>query len=1668
MLWLSLAGGMRAEVVIAEFVAENDNGLADADGTHPDWIELWNNGVAAENMDGWYLSDDSQSPLRWPFPAFSLAPGARRIVFASGKNRRDPLGELHANFSLQNSGGYLALRKPTGLNASVWNPYPPQKADISYGSGTLKDAQDLVTANTAGKLLVPANGGLGASWTGAAFNDTAWTTATNRIGYQVGGSGAGLPQSYWTFDDTVANVMATGPEATLVGATYNTSVPGAIGEGKSLHFTRASGNYVSAALDVSETSYTCSFWFRTTMATTGMYSVVGGDLGANGHDRHIYLTGGNIGTRTWNVETITSTGKNYADNQWHHVAHVFGGSVGGQRLYVDGVQVALGAKSSSDFNWQARVNIGFSNDAVNANYHEGEIDDVAIWSEALNATSIASLVSGTPPNTLAGLAPYVGTNVQTAMQNVNASAYLRLPFSVNRISPFNNATLKVRYDDGFVAYIDGVEVARRNAPSAPTFNSTAPINRAIDDALVMETIDISASANLLTNGNHVLAIQALNDSVGSPEFLLNAELSAATLTPADGIYMDPPTPNAVNDTGFLGFVADTNFLPKRGLYTTAQTVVISCATPGATISYTLDGTDPSPSNGTQVAPANASTAPTVSLAVSTTKSIRAMAYKANSGLRETNTDVHSYIFTPQVLTQSAAPAGYPTSWPGRAADYAMDPNVVNTTLPGYSVNDALVSLPTLSMTCPVASLFSPTAPAGIYYDTSQRGIGAERKVSIEWINPDGTPGWQAQCGVRPHGNSSRGHGFTPKHPLRLTFKSAYGYPRLKEDIFHGGVTKFDQILLRACSTDSMPVVDGNVEDNEQRWNNDKATYMRDQYLRQALLDLGHPNCRGVYVHLYLNGLYWGLYNMAERPNAVFFADTFGGDETEWDVMKDFQELNDGTATAWNELAAIVNDTAISDVARCQKLLGNNPDGSRNPAYPIYLHWSSFRDYMITHIAAGAEDWPDHNYWVGRRRGALSEGFRFVVWDQEISNDSLTRLSGRGSAAPFESVGSAPTDNSFAFGPAKIYDKFRRTEPFKSQFRERVHALLFNGGPLSPMGQKARWGSIQATIDKAMVAESARWGDAAGEGAKKRETTWLNNMNYMNTPTTGYWDAIFPIDVQRFRNVSLYPSINEPTFSQNGGLVPSGFALYFASDQPAVYYTLDGTDPMGANGLPSATAQAYAGGVVTTDVIAQNSAWKYLVTATAPSAAWKAVTFNDAAWPEGNGQLGYGDGDETTVLGYGGNAAARYTTTYFRRKFTLTALPEGAKLYLLRDDGAVVYLNNKEIVRSNMHPTNAITYASLASSNVGGADESAFYYQYTLNPADFVVGNNVLAVEVHKVSVSEDDLSFDARLATSANASSAPAILTPGHGTVKVRALSTAGEWSGVNTAYFTVGAELASHQNMVVSELHYHPAAPTTTTELAASVDPDDYEFLELMNVGNSLMDCTGVVITLGVDFHFPTGFLLAPGGRCVLVRNTGAFMARYGNSVPIVGEFENATSLKNSGELARILAANQTVIQEFTYDDAAPWPVAADGFGPSMVLIAPMTRPDHNVGTNWRASISPHGNPMADDALHLTGSATADSNANGWTNLVEYALGPAPQLTHEMTPDGLTLTIPRQPNADDAEIIGEVSTSLGPWTAADLINATDTSLTFRVPATLSTETHLFIRATVRLRPVNP
>jgi len=164
-----------------------------------------------------------------------------------------------------------------------------------------------------------------------------------------------------------------------------------------------------------------------------------------------------------------------------------------------------------------------------------------------------------------------------------------------------------------------------------------------------------------------------------------------------------------------------------------------------------------------------------------------------------------------------------------------------------------------------------------------------------------------------------------------------------------------------------------------------------------------------------------------------------------------------------------------------------------------------------------------------------------------------------------------------------------------------------------------------------------------------------------------------------------------------------------------------------------------------NLISKGAIWKYLDNGTDQGTNWKELTFIDSLWNEGAAELGYGDGDEATVISYGPNSNQKYITTYFRKTITISDVDNTNKLTLelLQDDGAIVYLNGNEVVRSNM-PGGVISYNTLTPDYVSGENEKIFH-NYSINPDYLLEGNNVIAVEVHQATLSSSDLSFDFRL-----------------------------------------------------------------------------------------------------------------------------------------------------------------------------------------------------------------------------------------------------------------------------------------------------------------------------------
>lgn len=492
-------------------------------------------------------------------------------------------------------------------------------------------------------------------------------------------------------------------------------------------------------------------------------------------------------------------------------------------------------------------------------------------------------------------------------------------------------------------------------------------------------------------------------------------------------FLGAPTPGRGADaTGSVdGLVPVVHFSRMRGHFGQPFSLELSSDTPGATIRYTLDGSKPASDRGL------AYTAP---ISISTTTIIRAEAYR--DGWAPSPPAMHTFIFPADVLKQTR-PEGYPLHWgEGLPSDYAMDPELAASDEYARQVEQSLRALPTLSIGIDPEDIFGEER--GIYLHTEADGIDSERAAHIEFMDPASGDTFSVGAGIRVQGRSSRKPETSPKHSLRVLFKSEYGPGRLHTPLYgEDGVDEFNTLVLRATSNYSWTFP---LPEQRQR-----ALYVRDAWAKDTQRAMGHAASRSRYVHLYINGLYWGVYCISERPDAAYMATHFGGRDDEYDVLKG-GEIVDGDDRAWRMLMRIAHASieAPETYARVEALLDID----------------NFIDYMILNHYVGNENW-DYGNWYAARKRAPGGKFRFFCWDME---SILGRV---GESKLYVRNRDRPTD---------LYHRLLKNGAFRERYAERIRFHLSGEGVLTPESAAARLKSLANTIESAIVAESARWGD----------------------------------------------------------------------------------------------------------------------------------------------------------------------------------------------------------------------------------------------------------------------------------------------------------------------------------------------------------------------------------------------------------------------------------------------------------------------------------------------------------------------------------------------------------------------------------------------------------------
>ena len=482
------------------------------------------------------------------------------------------------------------------------------------------------------------------------------------------------------------------------------------------------------------------------------------------------------------------------------------------------------------------------------------------------------------------------------------------------------------------------------------------------------------------------------------------------------------------------------------------------------------------------------------------------------------------------------------------------------------ISNGLSAAPVVSISTPVPGFFSVSA-GGVYPNSESTdnysqwatelpdplGRRWQRLCSMEYLpNGTGGQGFQINAGLSVTGGSSLSPYVTRKHNLRVPFDTAYGPDSLSYQLFSDSlVPNFASIHLKQPTHDSWA-------QNNDGWQalSDGASYCDEGWVRQAHLAMGHDAPRRRWVHLFINGIYWGPHELTERVDEAFMNQHSGF--AEYDVLKQptpppnvgdpevsTPEPVDGDLLAWTEL-----------VSRCQTLENTVnaglPAATQLEKYNLvleYLDIDNYIDYLICNTYAGnVYDWPMNNYRMARPRTAIGK-FRFFVWDAEWAF-----VAGDQSVNPLTALNSG----NHVVGP---HNRLRSYIGYRKRFADRLRTHFYNGGMLAVVNGTDKAVQLfqqeMAKVEPLLSGEAARWGYLRADSLPAKSTPykksdWLSVTSYI----TGTWlpqrrSNYLNYAAQHNLYVNITPTVLPngkvgtaygQTLSATGGTIPRSFAL----------------------------------------------------------------------------------------------------------------------------------------------------------------------------------------------------------------------------------------------------------------------------------------------------------------------------------------------------------------------------------------------------------------------------------------------------------------------------------------------------------------------------------------------
>lgn len=543
----------------------------------------------------------------------------------------------------------------------------------------------------------------------------------------------------------------------------------------------------------------------------------------------------------------------------------------------------------------------------------------------------------------------------------------------------------------------------------------------------------------------------------------------------------------------------------------------------------------------------------------------------------------------------------------------------------------------------------------------------------------------------------------PQKMLGIYFDNEYDQNNIDYPLFFDRARrKYDNFILRASGSD---------------WS---FTLFRDalsQHLTEGMMDLDKTGYRPTIA--YVNGEYMGIHNLRSRTDESFIEENFGYASGEYDLIENNGNVEEGDSVAYEELYALFEQD-LSIPANYDSLLQ-------------VLDVQNFMDFFATEIWTSNSSW-GHNIKLWKPKTPNAK-WRWILqdFDRGFTGSDTDGIDYFTTGSP---------NSSYAW--ARLFLRsMLENEDFAAAFLSNFADHLYT--TFHPKRVSEHITKTKTAIENEIPYHVNRWSGTTSDYGDGIPTVafWNNEVQKLYNFAEERQEFMFEELIEHFEvteTVSMSILSNAEgagQFKINQLSIPeNNWTGTYLKDLPLQL------------SVEAGIGYEFEGWSVSTfdTLIAKEAEWKYLDDGSNQGTTWQAPNFDDSAWASGPAQLGYGDFDENTVISFGDNDNDKHITTYFRKTFTIEDLSQYSGqilLNLLRDDGAIVYLNGEEIIRSNM-PEGTIDFETQASNFVADAGEIT-YHQFALEASQFLEGENTLAVELHQSNGSSSDLSFDLEL-----------------------------------------------------------------------------------------------------------------------------------------------------------------------------------------------------------------------------------------------------------------------------------------------------------------------------------